>query len=522
MDERVRFGSATDAVATYHIPLVYEIAQAPVSLERLKRALSALIQKHKTLRTRLVFDETDGTLQQEIMDQISVEIMLTSVNSEKDLENILYDEETNPNLFNLSEGQVFRCHAIRRSWTIDGDLLAPSDILIFNFHHAAFDGTSIDIFFRDLQQAYSTDRSLPPCVLDYIDYSMHEKEMNMNTARIFWKEYLDGFTNAHLQLPYDRRPNDSNIRSGRGSTAIFELSPHIVEHMLNHLTECETTLFQLGLAAFYAFLFKLTHETDLCILTVSANRNRGELENIIGFFVNTLPHRLVIEPHKSFEFLVGCVKELVLGTLPHAHLPYQDIVSSMASTTFQILFVVETHHQDGLALDSDTILHPFVATTTDPKSVAKFDLTCSVQYDVPARTVQVSFDASSDLFEPETVEFMARRFHLLLNHVLSSSGSIQICELSLLLPREIQLLRNLNSSEPLSLSPNVGPIHQQFAHQTCEHPQKLAVVLDDQSLTYAELLHSSQLVSHHLIDRCQVQPGDIIAQCVERSIEMVS
>ncbi|UJR34791.1 hypothetical protein I4U23_027572 [Adineta vaga] len=521
LDERVRFGNVGETVATYHIPLVYEIVQMPISLERLKRALSALIQKHKTLRTRLVYDESEGILQQEIVDDVPLEIMITVVGNERDLQEILYDEETNPRLFDLNEGRVFRCHAIRRSVATVGDLLTPSDILIFNFHHAAFDGASIDIFFHNLQYAYSTDRSLPQCSFDYIDYSMHEKETNMDAARVFWKQHLDGFSKPHFQLPYDRRPDDSNIRSGRGSTATFELSSHIVDRMLNHLNECETTLFQLGLATFYAFLFKLTQETDLCILTVSANRNRAELEDIIGFFVNTVPHRLSIEPYKNFEFLVGCVKELVLATLPHAHLPYQDIVSSVTSTAFQILFVVETDHHDRVALSSDIILRPLVTTTTDPQSVAKFDLTCSLHYNVPTRLIQVSLDASSDLFEPKTVELMARRFHSLLNHVLSSPTSNQICELSLLLPHEIQLLQNMNSSEEFLLPSNIQTIQQQFAHQTCEHPQKLAVILDDQSLTYAELLHSSQLVARHLIDRVQVQPDDIVAQCVERSIEMI-
>jgi non-ribosomal peptide synthetase component F len=333
---------------------------------------------------------------------------------------------------------------------------------------------------------------------------------------------LDDFADAHLQLPYDHRPGDSSTRSGRGSSATFKLSPHVVDRMLNHLIECEMTLFQLGLAALYAFLFKLTQQTDLCILTVSANRNRTEIENIIGFFVNTIPHRLAIDPHRSFEYLVGRVKALVLATLPHAHLPYQDIVSGVTSAASQILFVVETYHGNEVAPESDIILRPLVATTTDPQSVAKFDLTCSLHYDVPKRSVQVSLDASSDLFQSETVALMAHRFHSLLSQVLFSHRSAQICELSLMLPHEIQLLQYLNNSEQLLLPLNIRPIHQQFADQTIEHPQKLAVVLDDQSLTYAELLHSSQLLACHLKEQCHVQPGDIIAQCLERSIEMVS
>ncbi|CAF1691302.1 unnamed protein product, partial [Adineta ricciae] len=136
----------------------------------------------------------------------------------------------------------------------------------------------------------------------------------------------------------------------------------------------------------------------------SANRNRAELENMIGFFVNTVPQRLAIEPQKNFGFLIECVKELVVASMPHAHLPYQDIVAGTTTTALQILFVVEIQHHDRVALSSDVILRPLVTTTTDPQSVAKFDLTCSFYYDVSARSIQVSFDAASDLFESATVE----------------------------------------------------------------------------------------------------------------------
>ncbi|CAF3436816.1 unnamed protein product, partial [Rotaria sp. Silwood2] len=187
------------------------------------------------------------------------------------IEKILYDEETNPNLFDLNEGKVFRCHILRRSTSTDEDVLLISDIIIFSFHHIAFDGASIDIFFEDLQKAYSTDKSLPCPLFDYIDYSIHEKDMKMDEAKDFWKEHLNGFSNTYLSLPYDRLLDNSNIRTGHGSTVNFELSMDLVDQMLDYMAECETTLFQVGLAAFYTFLFKFTQQTDLCVLTVSAN-----------------------------------------------------------------------------------------------------------------------------------------------------------------------------------------------------------------------------------------------------------
>jgi non-ribosomal peptide synthetase component F len=443
---------------------------------------------------------------------------MTTLISGEDLEAILFDEQTNGALFDLSKGRVFRCHAIRRKSTKAEDVLEPDDVLIFNFHHAAFDGSSIDIFLRDLRHAYSTNNELKPSALDYIDYSVHEKEMNMDEARAFWKHHLDGFENKILPLPYDRTPFDNNSRSGRGATISFDLSQDITDRIVAYMQTTETTLFQLGLAAFYVFLFKLVQEKHLCVLTVSANRPRVELENIVGFFVNTVPHCLSVDPHSTFSNLVKCVKELALIIVPHTHLPYQDMISSTVTTTLQTAFVVETVYQHVMKLDSNTSLRPLLGNGIDPQSVAKFDFSCFLLRDVTRDTISICLNASSDLFDARTVSQMTRRFECLLDQLFSLPSSI--CELSLLLYDEVDLLRQLNTGDELLQSMHLLPIHRQFVLRVQEHPQKVALILDYQSLTYAELLHYTQLVALHLIDECHVKSGDIVGLCVERSIEM--
>jgi non-ribosomal peptide synthetase component F len=512
LDERLRFDTSTNAVATYHIPLVYEVRHASLSVARLERALAALIRKHKILRTRLLLNHDHDELHQEILDQVQPTLILTTVDNDEAMQTILYDEETNPGLFSLAEGRVFRCHLVRRS--------ASSDVLIFNFHHIAFDGASIEIFFRDLQHAYSTDAPLEPCVFDYLDYAMHERQMNMDEAKAFWTQHLDGFADTRLRLPYDRCPIDNHTRSGRGTTVVLQLSTELVEPMLNFIAEHHTTLHQLGLTAFYLFLFKLTQETDLTTLTVTANRPRPELEHIIGVCVNTLPHRVSIKPHLNFIAFVESTKELVAATLSHAHLPFQHIASITPMSSVQTLFDVDVQDNDEIALDSHACLRPFLATGTDAQSVAKFDLTCTLHHNVPTRSCTVAFNASSDLFERTTIELMARRFECLLGQLFTAPASTLICEYSLLLPHELELLTQVGHGDQLREQTPFLPVHQQFANQAHEHAQKLAVILDEQSLTYAEFFSSSQTVAQHLTDQCRVQRGDIVGQCVERSIEM--
>ena len=520
LDERLRFTTSNNPIATYHIPLVYEVIQTSISLKRLKRALTTIIEKHKILRTRLMFDDTLGLLQQEILDEVPLFVIETKVDNERDIEKVLYDEETNPNLFDLNQGKVFRCHIIRRSTYTDENLISISDIIVFNFHHIAFDGASIDIFFKDLRRAYSTDKPLPCCSFDYIDYSIHEKEMKMDDAQAFWKQHLDEYSETYLQLPYDRIPIENSIRSGQGATITCKLSFDLVDRILTFIENHNTTLHQLGLTVFYIFLFKLTQETNLTTLTVTANRYRVEIENMIGVFVNTVPHQIMIKPHINFTSFLNDVKDLVLNTLSYAHVPFQHITSNKSTSTFQTLFDVDIQQENEITLGSDICLRSFIPNSTDPNNVAKFDLTCTLHYNVKMHSMVVVLNGSTDLFETNTIQLMAKRFESLLNQIFTSPMSIPICEYSLLLSHEHQLLHQLNNGDQLLDQSNPLPIHQQFAYQAEKYSQKLALILDEQSLTYAELLHSSQLLAQHLIDRYEVKRGDIIGQCVERSIEM--
>ena len=470
LDERLRFA---DGMSIYHIPLVLQLVRSSISLSRLRRAICALIDKHKTLRTRLFFDERQSTLRQEILERSAsfVEIEVTSAQTDDELRTILHTEQSERRLFDLNEGRVFRCVAIRRSPPVDEDRLTPGDLLVLNFHHVAIDGASIDICFEDLRTAYSHDRPLDPSLFDYIDYPLHEKEMQFDEDQQFWTKHLKDRTKNSLRLPFDRLPNEENaLRSGRGSTVTFDLSEAIVERILMTMSRGETTLSQLGLSIFYAFLFKLTEETDLCVLTVSPNRQRMELEKIIGFFVNTLPHRLEIDPHATFSSLVSRVKELVLSTLNHSHLLYQKIIQGSELLAVQTFFDVETQHEDFIELDEETVLRPLVAMTTDPKDVAKFDLSCFFHYHLSERSITVAIDASTDLFDPTTVDSIAQRLHILIEQLFSSSPPESRVELSLLLPDELQMLRQLNNRNEIVLSEDLLSIHEQFVCRVEEHP----------------------------------------------------
>ena len=155
--------------------------------------------------------------------------------------------------------------------------------------------------------------------------------------------------------------------------------------------------------------------------------------------------------------------------------------------------------------------------------MSKFDFSLSLQHDLNTNQLSCTIDASLDLFNEETIHKIIQRFHLMLEQLFlcpDDQTTKLICELPMLLPHERILMRSVNNTEVLF--PPVTCIHHEFVNQAMKHSQKLAVELDEQSLTYSELLYYVQRLSLHLLTNYRIIPGDIVCQCVERSLSMVS
>jgi NRPS condensation-like uncharacterized protein len=144
------------------MPFLYRLCSGhTLSIKQLRHALQLIVTKHPSLRTALIFDTEKNRLMQRIVDsnnnekQIFTFVESTFENDEQ-LTGIIYNEKRSPQLFNLTEGLVFRCHLLHQKQISSNDLLCDKDVIIFNFHHALFDFPSMNLFLRDLNQAYTT------------------------------------------------------------------------------------------------------------------------------------------------------------------------------------------------------------------------------------------------------------------------------------------------------------------------------------------------------------------------------
>jgi nonribosomal peptide synthetase DhbF len=155
--------------------------------------------------------------------------------------------------------------------------------------------------------------------------------------------------------------------------------------------------------------------------------------------------------------------------------------------------------------------------------MSEFDFALTILHNPTTNQLSCTIDASFDLFYRTTVDKIAQRFHSMLEQLFKRTDvqiNKSIYELSLILPDERTLMQSTNNTQVLF--PPALCIHHEFVCQATKHSQKLAVELDNQSLTYSELLHYVQVLSLNLLKKQKVIVGEIVCQCVERSLSMVS
>ncbi|CAF1539915.1 unnamed protein product, partial [Adineta steineri] len=300
LDEQMCF---SNKIAIYIELIALEIIQGSISIDRLLEAIEYILNKHKILRTFLTLNNDNGILEQHIRDKHHIFQIVPNqtFKNENELQDILYQTINNPNLFDLSTDRVFHCEVLRQKIMSNNDnrFIKDSDILLIAFHHAATDQSAYQLFLNDLCFAYNTNIEWTDDedLLQYIDYSVHERLIDMKPSREFWLLELKDYDFEHrLSLSTDQHCLSNDQRSGFASIARISFYKNISKSFLNYVSTHQTTPFQLGMALFYIFLFKLTQDqNDLCISCHNANRYKTELQNMMGMFISTLPYRMKLD-----------------------------------------------------------------------------------------------------------------------------------------------------------------------------------------------------------------------------------
>ncbi|HEX6289379.1 MAG TPA: amino acid adenylation domain-containing protein [Herpetosiphonaceae bacterium] len=526
----------------YNIPLAMRLTG---SLDRaaLEWSLNQVIRRHEALRTTFPLVE-DRPIQ---LIAPSLTVALTPI----DIEHLPAEERAAEALrlaiaeahhrFDLQRGPLLRATLIR---------LSPTEhVFLLNMHHIIFDGWSMGLMIREITTIYAARTSaapgaapdvaalLPDLPIQYADVAVWQRDWLapgapgevLEQQLSYWLEQLRGPLPV-LQLRTDRpRPP---VQTSRGAIERLLLPAELVA-ALNRLSQQEdASLFMTLLAAFNVLLARYSGQDDIIVGSPIANRDRFELESLMGFFVNTLLLRTDLTGNPSFRELLRRVRAVTLEAYAHQNVPFEQLVDVLRPERdpsypplFQVMFILQNAPMPSYNLP-DLTLTPLEYDT----GTAKFDLTLALWPPIAgidssttnADELAGTLEYNSDLFDAATIRRMLRHFEELLK-VLARDPDQPIADLRFVPEDERQLLTSWTPpQEPYA---DAVCLHELFARQAARTPDALAVTQFDpqrgeRRLSYAELDRQSNQLAHYL-RTLGVGPESRVGLLVERSPEMI-
>ncbi len=502
---------------------VYHISNAvrltgPLNLEALHKTLNEVLRRHESLRT--VFASQNDEAVQLVVPAQTLPLPVTDLShlsreeQEAEAGRLINEESQRP--FDLSRGPLLRCSVLR---------LDESDhVVVLCTHHIASDGWSMGVLVNEiatLYEAFSIGKPspLPELPVQYADFAEWQRQWLqgrvLEEQLAYWKNQLDGAPRM-LNLATDRpRPA---VQTFRGSRQSLNLSPAL-SHALRELSrESGVTMFMLVLAAFKTLLYRFTGQDDIVVGTPIANRNRAEIESLIGFFLNMLVLRTDLSGNPSFVELLQRVRETAMGAYAHQDLPFERLVQELQpernlkqSPLFQVLFALQNTPLTELELSGIK----FTPLNTDRAS-AKFDLFLGV-FD-GQQGLSMALEYNTDLFDEDTSRQLLANLKTLLESI-AAHPQARLSELSILTAAErAAILTKWNQTQALyDREFNVAAL---FERQAARVPERIAVEFENQQLSYAELNARANRLAHYL-RRLGIGPERLVGIATDRSLEMV-
>ncbi|GAB7036515.1 MULTISPECIES: non-ribosomal peptide synthetase [Catenuloplanes] len=496
--------------ATYNIPAVLRIRGA-LDVDALRAALTDVVDRHESLRT--VFRDGDGEGLQEVLDHPPLPFV-TGDTDEESLD------------ARLTEAAGYR-FALDREIPVRVHLFAfaPQDhVLLVLQHHIAGDEWSVGPLFADLRRAYEARRlgrapAFPPLPVQYADFAVWQRELlgaeddpdSVAAGQVeFWRTALDGAP-EELALPFDRpRPA---VAGYAGDYLRYEIPAAVHRGLLALARAHDVTPFMAVQAAVAALLTRLGAGEDLPLGSPIAGRTQQELEDLVGFFANTLVLRVDTSGDPSFAELLGRVRRTDLAAFDHADVPFERLVEVLRparSLSRNPLFQVMVTHQHRLDMDLgvaglQTTAIPFGLDT------AKFDLTFSFFGDDADGPLGAGIEFATELFDRATVAGLADRLTRLLAAVVAAPGA-PIGAADLLAPAERAALTA--APEPPA---GVPLVPEMFAAAAARHAERTALSDGSAEISYAELRRRVL----ELAGRLPAGPEDVVALACPPSIDLV-
>ncbi|WP_434711740.1 non-ribosomal peptide synthase/polyketide synthase [Pseudomonas sp. D3-27] len=498
--------------AAYNIPTALQM-RGTLDKDALRESFAALVARHESLRT--VFAEEDGRTCQVIREQGEVDFVEQRL-EEDEIQAFVEQQTQRP--FDLLADSLLRVALL--------EVDEQDHILVLTLHHIVSDGWSLQVMVDDLMSLYSAfvqgqQAHLPPLAVQYADYAVWQRQWMAAGERdrqlAYWSGQLGG-EQPLLELPTDRpRPAQQSLR---GARLPIRLDAALSANLKALARRENVTLFVLLLGSFQALLHRYSGQADIRVGVPIANRQRLETERLIGFFVNTQVLRSEFHNGLTGAALLQQLKQTALAAQMHQDLPFEQLVDVLQpqrnlshSPLFQAMF---NHRNETDSAFANALPDLCVEPLGWTQRTAQFDL--SLDTVEGPQGLHAALTYATDLFEPATIERMARHWLNLL-HELVQDLHRPVVQWALLDEDERRhMLSDWNATaQHYPLDRSVQSLIEEQVRRTPDAP---ALVFGEQRLSYRELNARANRLAHRLIDQ-GVGPDVLVGIAVERSVEMV-
>lgn len=499
--------------------------EGDLNVEALEMSFRALINRHDSLRTIFEQDES-GMVSQTVRSaqDISFHIICDDLRSEVD---------PDVKAKNIIEEEIFIPFDLSTDLPVRARLLQIHDrkyIFTYVLHHIISDGWSMKLFIKELLSLYNSysqgkESSLFPLRIQYKDYAMWEQEQlrdgSLKVHKQYWLNQLNG------EIPILTLPESTlrpPVKTYNGAKATKILSKEQSDGIKQLCRKLDSTLFMGLLGLVNTLLYRYTAQSDIIIGTAIAGRDHLELEDQIGYYINTLPLRTRFNGTDTFNDLINNVKEVTLEAYDHQAYPFDELINDLGlkfdlsrNALFDVSVVLQNTNILSLIPDAQDLHGLKVGVYEEVNAVsAKFDL--SFTFEEVGTELHTSLVYNCDIYS----QTFANRLLAHLEHLLQSLilfPDLPLNELDYLSELEKLQLNTFNGVE--YDYPRTQTIIDLFEEQVQKTPDNIAIVYDEKELTYNELNERANQLADYLRKTYSIKGDDLVGIKLEERQQII-